>query len=52
MSIDADVQKRERREKLSLRIVGVCFLTRAAYVGYESISDLAARKAPEHSNPE
>src|SRR5690348_15451228 len=26
MSIDADVQKRERREKLSLRIVGVCFL--------------------------
>jgi len=49
MSIDADVQKRERREKLSLRIVGVCFLALAAYVGYESISDLAGRKAPEHS---
>ena len=32
MSIDADVQKRERREKLSLRIVGVCFLALAAYV--------------------
>ena len=25
MSIDADVRKRERRERLSLRIVGVCF---------------------------
>jgi divalent metal cation (Fe/Co/Zn/Cd) transporter len=51
MSIDADVQKRERREELSLRIVGVCFLALAAYVGYESISDLAGRKAPEHSIP-
>jgi len=51
MSIDADVQKRERREKLSLRIVGVCFLALAAYVGYESISDLAGRKAPEHIIP-
>jgi divalent metal cation (Fe/Co/Zn/Cd) transporter len=51
MSVDADVQKRERREKLSLRIVGVCFLALAAYVGYESISDLAGRKPPEHSIP-
>ena len=51
MSVDADVQKRERREKLSLRIVGICFLALAAYVGYESISDLAGRKAPEHSIP-
>ena len=51
MSIDADVQKRERREKLSLKIVGVCFLALAAYVGYESISDLAGRKTPEHSIP-
>lgn len=51
MSVDADVQKRERRENLSLRIVGVCFLALAAYVGYESISDLAGRKAPEPSIP-
>jgi divalent metal cation (Fe/Co/Zn/Cd) transporter len=49
MSVDADAQKRERREKLSLRIVGVCFLALAAYVGYESISDLVSRKAPENS---
>jgi divalent metal cation (Fe/Co/Zn/Cd) transporter len=51
MSVDADVPKRERREKLSLRIVGVCFLALAGYVGYESISDLLSRKAPEHSIP-
>jgi divalent metal cation (Fe/Co/Zn/Cd) transporter len=51
MSVDADVRKRERREKLSLRIVGVCFLALAAYVGYESISDLVSRKSPEHSIP-
>jgi divalent metal cation (Fe/Co/Zn/Cd) transporter len=51
MSVDADVQKRERREKLSLRIVGICFLALAVYVGYESISDLVGRKSPEHSIP-
>jgi hypothetical protein len=51
MSVDADVRKRERREKLSLMIVGVCFLALATCVGYESISDLVTRKAPEHSIP-
>lgn len=51
MSVDADVRKRERREKLSLRIVGVCFLALAAYIGYESISDLVRRKSPEYSVP-
>src|ERR1700736_1624031 len=51
MTVDADVQTRERNEKLSLAIVGVCFLALAVYVGYESISDLVSRKAPEHSVP-
>jgi divalent metal cation (Fe/Co/Zn/Cd) transporter len=51
MAVDADVRRRERNEQLSLRIVGVCFLTLAAYVGYESISDLVSRKTPEHSIP-
>jgi len=51
MSVDADVWQRERNEQLSLRIVGICFLALAAYVGYESISDLISRKAPEHSVP-
>jgi divalent metal cation (Fe/Co/Zn/Cd) transporter len=51
MSVDADVRKRERNEKLSLQTVGVCFLALAAYVGYESITDLVRRKSPEHSIP-
>src|SRR6266542_1506644 len=48
MSVDVDALKRERNEKLSLRIVGVCFLALALYVGYESVSDLVSRKAPDH----
>jgi divalent metal cation (Fe/Co/Zn/Cd) transporter len=51
MVVDVDVRRRERNEKLSVRIVGVCFLSLAAYVGYESVSDLVSRKAPEHSIP-
>jgi divalent metal cation (Fe/Co/Zn/Cd) transporter len=51
MSVDADVRSRERNEKLSLRTVGACFVTLAAYVSYESISDLVKHKAPEHSIP-
>jgi divalent metal cation (Fe/Co/Zn/Cd) transporter len=49
MSVDADVRHRERNEKLSLRIVGVCFVALAVYVGYEAVSDLANRKSPAHS---
>ena len=51
MAVDADVCKRERNEKLSLRIVGVCFLALAIYVSYESVSDLVARRAAKHSIP-
>ncbi len=51
MSVDADAERRERNEKLSLRIVGACFIALAAYVLYESISDLVTRKAPQHSLP-
>ena len=51
MSVDADLRERARNEQLSLRIVGGCFLGLAAYVAYESISDLIGRKAPEHSIP-
>jgi divalent metal cation (Fe/Co/Zn/Cd) transporter len=51
MSVDADIHRRERNEKLSLRVVGVCFLALAAYVGCESLSDIVTRKAPEHSIP-
>lgn len=51
MSVDADEEKRERNEKLSLRIVGACFLALAVYVAYESGSDLSSGKQPEHSIP-
>jgi divalent metal cation (Fe/Co/Zn/Cd) transporter len=51
MTVDADVQMRERNEKLSLRIVGVCFVALAAYIAYESASDLFGKKAPERSIP-
>ena len=51
MSVDADVQRRERNERIALRIVGLCFIALAVYIGYESIGDLVRRQAPEHSIP-
>lgn len=51
ISVDADVQQRERNERRALKIVGVCFLVLAAYITYESASDLWSKKAPEHSIP-
>src|SRR5438552_9631033 len=51
MTVDADVPRRERNEKLSLRIVGACFIALALYIAYESASDLLSRKAPDHSIP-
>lgn len=49
MSVDSDVDRRERNEKVSLRIVGVCFLALAVYITCESVSDLARKTTPEHS---
>jgi divalent metal cation (Fe/Co/Zn/Cd) transporter len=51
MSVDADEESRERNERLSIRIVGVCFIALAVYVAYEGVSDLLGRKGPEHSIP-
>ena len=51
MAVDADVEKRERNERLALRIVGFCFLALAVYVTYESVSDLWRKQAAEHSIP-
>ena len=51
MSVDADSNSRERNERLSLRIVGICFLALAAYVTFEAASDLINRNSPEHSIP-
>jgi divalent metal cation (Fe/Co/Zn/Cd) transporter len=46
---DTNEQKRERAEKMSLRIVGICFLILALYISYDSISSLWKREAPEES---
>ena len=51
MSVDAEEHHRERTEQLTLRIVGACFLALATYVGYEAVTNLIAKKAPEHSLP-
>jgi divalent metal cation (Fe/Co/Zn/Cd) transporter len=51
MSVDADVHRRERSERLALRIIGICFITLAAYLAYESVADLIRRQTPEHSIP-
>ena len=51
MRVDADLQRREWHDTMSLRSVGICFLVLALYVGVESVSDLISRKEPEHSIP-
>jgi divalent metal cation (Fe/Co/Zn/Cd) transporter len=51
MSADADETSRERREGIARRIVGVCFVVLAIYVGGTAISGLAARKATQRSVP-
>lgn len=51
MSVDADVQRRERNEKRALRIVGLCFFLLAVYIAYESGMDLASGRAPQRSVP-
>jgi divalent metal cation (Fe/Co/Zn/Cd) transporter len=49
MSVDADESRREQNERVSLRIVGACFLLLAVYITWESISDLLRGRAPERS---
>ena len=51
MSLDADEGRREHIERVSLRIVGACFLGLAVYIAYEAIRELLSREAPEHSIP-
>src|ERR1700730_7825900 len=51
MSDVAEVRRRERNERLALQIVGACFLCLAAYIAYESATDLWSKRAPGHSVP-
>jgi len=41
--------RRERTERVTLRVIGVCFLALAAYVMYDSARSLWLREAPERS---
>lgn len=51
MAVDADVCRRDRRERSALRFVGICFLGLAGYVGYQAVSDLMRQQTPAHSWP-
>jgi divalent metal cation (Fe/Co/Zn/Cd) transporter len=48
---DANVDRRERVEQISLKLVGISFLVLAAYVAYEALESLLRHEAPEHSVP-
>jgi divalent metal cation (Fe/Co/Zn/Cd) transporter len=48
---DKDERRRERAERISLRIVGTAFLALAAYVAYDSLTSLLHREQPEESLP-
>ena len=41
----------EQRESTTLRIVGVCFVALAAYVGYDGLRSLLLRELPDRSMP-
>ena len=49
MAVDADAHRREHRERVTLRIVGVCFLALAAYVTVDAIRDLVSGAVPAPS---
>ena len=51
MSVDQDVHRRERNERVALRTVGLCFVALAIYIGYEAIADMVRGQAPERSIP-
>ena len=41
----------EKRDAIALRIVGVCFVVLAIYVGYDGLKSLAVREPPQRSIP-
>lgn len=48
---DKDIARRERAERLALRIVGSCFLALSAYIAYESLESLITAQPPDRSVP-
>ena len=48
---DLNASRREQVERITLRIVGSCFMVLAVYILYESVSTLIRHEAPERSIP-
>ena len=48
---EMDEERRERAEARSLRVVGICFVALAIYVGYEAAASLLRHESPERSMP-
>jgi divalent metal cation (Fe/Co/Zn/Cd) transporter len=48
---DKNTLRREAAERLTLRIVGSCFLMLSAYIAYDSLTALLRREAPARSLP-
>ena len=46
-----DSERREGAERISLRVVGACFIALAAYIAFDSIKALYRHERPEHSLP-
>jgi len=46
-----DPERREGAEKISLRVVGGCFIALTAYIAFDSIKALYRHERPEHSLP-
>lgn len=49
MHVDANAEKRERNERVALRIVGACFVGLAIYVAVDSVRTLLTRETPKRS---
>lgn len=49
LGADASAHRREHTERHALRIIGVCFLVLAVYIGIDAARSLIARAAPDES---
>jgi divalent metal cation (Fe/Co/Zn/Cd) transporter len=49
MKADQDAEQREHAERISLRVVGFCFVALAAYLAIDSVHSLLHKSAPERS---
>ena len=48
---DVDEVRREKVEAVALKIIGICFLALALYLGYDAVGSLVSREPPQRSVP-